>query len=215
MELGRALRQPFWYSRKNASDRSARYPVDLGQLTQAAAKLSLPGDSTLVEIERAASDMASFQARSSHAGANAFDNQTALEFRNGTNDNDDRSAQRAAAVDVFSKREELDSEAVQFIERFQKMPYGARHPVEPRDRDHIETMPRCVDHQLIQRRTARSGTGNTVVDVGSRYLPATLLRQLAQIVHSATGHGTSPAPGVLGSKTANDENNQHNYDNCS
>lgn len=82
--------------------------MDLCNLAEAESPGAIAHDGIAIEVQRTAADVLSFQAGAPHAGAYAFDDKAALEFGNRTDDNDNGTAERTAAVHVFSNGDELD-----------------------------------------------------------------------------------------------------------
>jgi hypothetical protein len=94
--------------------------VALGYLSKALALASVTFDSSVVQFERSAADVAAFEPGTPHAGAHPLDDQAALEFCDGAHD-DDGSTQRASGVDALLERDELDVEPAQFVEHCEEM----------------------------------------------------------------------------------------------
>ena len=95
----------------------------LGDLAQAVAAAAIPHDRRAVEFECWAADVTPFELGAPHAGADALDDQVAFELRDGADDDDDGSAQRAARIDLFAEAYELDSQMVEFIQNLQEVDY--------------------------------------------------------------------------------------------
>ena len=76
--------------------------ASLGDLSEALPVQAIPEDGFTFEIERATTDVPAFQACAPHAGTHSFDDQIALEFGNGADD-DDGSAQ-GPPVSIFSRK---------------------------------------------------------------------------------------------------------------
>ena len=66
-----------------------------------------------VDIQRPATDVATFQLGPAHSGAYPFDDQVPLQLGDGADDDDDGAAQRAARVDVLPEADELDLQVVE------------------------------------------------------------------------------------------------------
>jgi hypothetical protein len=93
-------------------DGGAGDKIALRQLSETLAALAVPQDGVAIENKRLASDVSAFELGSPHAGAHALDNQVALEFGDGPDDDHNGPAQRATGVDLFPEADELDIEPV-------------------------------------------------------------------------------------------------------
>ena len=143
-------------------DRGSGDAIALRQLAQALTVLTVAKDRAAVEIERLTSDVPAFEAGASHAGAHPLDDQVAFQFRDRSDDDHDGPAQRAAGVDLFAERDELDAEMVEFVEDLEEVAGGAGDPVEGPDHDDIEAAVAGVAHQLVQTGPARLRAGDPV-----------------------------------------------------
>ncbi len=92
-----------------------RNAVSAGDLAEAQAALTITADGSVVEFERPAPDGTPFQPGSAHAGLDPFDDQAALELRDGADDDDQSAAQRSAGIDVLAEADELDVQPVQLV----------------------------------------------------------------------------------------------------
>src|ERR1017187_3644775 len=90
--------------------------MSLRDLAKALALASVALDSGVVQFQRIAANVAAFEACAPHAGAHSFDDQIAFKLSDGADDDDDGPAQRAAGVDVFPERDELDLEPTQLVQ---------------------------------------------------------------------------------------------------
>ena len=81
----------------------------LGDLPDALSPIAISLDCGVVQDQRIASDMSAFEPGAPHAGAHPLDDQVAFQLSDGSDDDDDGPAQRAAGVDVLSERDELDA----------------------------------------------------------------------------------------------------------
>src|ERR1017187_1442361 len=97
-------------------DGGAGYQVGLRQLAQAVALLPVTEDGGSIEHQSLPSDMPAFELGPPHAGAHSFDDQAALQLRDGANDHHDRSTQRAGCVDLLAEADEFDVEPVELIQ---------------------------------------------------------------------------------------------------
>jgi hypothetical protein len=79
--------------------------VATGDLTKALALAAFAADGGMIEIERLASDVPAFELGPPHACPHPLDDQAALQLGDGTDDDDDRPAQRAGGVDLFAEAE--------------------------------------------------------------------------------------------------------------
>ena len=82
--------------------------------------------------------MPAFEPGTAHAGFHSLDDQVALEFCDRADDHGQGAAQRAACVDLFAERDELDFETAQFVEDFEEMLYRTDDPIAGPDQDDIE-----------------------------------------------------------------------------
>ena len=80
------------------------------QLAQALTVLPAAEDGGSIEDQGLPSDVATFELGPPHTGAHSFDDQAALQFSDGADDDHDRPTQRAAGVDLFAEADELDVE---------------------------------------------------------------------------------------------------------
>ena len=111
---GACLRSTRWIGgRRNA--------VSFGDLSDALATLTILLDGGAVQYQRSSADSLAVEPGAPHAGAHPLDDQRAFQLSDGTDDDDDGPAQRAAGVDVFSERDELDACSVQIIEHLQEV----------------------------------------------------------------------------------------------
>lgn len=106
-------------------DGRSRDAVNLSDLAQAPAMLTVLADRFAIKLERWTSDVTAFELRPPHAAAHSFDDQAAFRFRDRADDHDDCAAQRAARVDAFTERHELDVEPVQLVQHLEEVPGGA------------------------------------------------------------------------------------------
>ena len=90
--------------------------MPLGDLSKAQALAAVALDGGVVEYKRRASDVLTFELGAPHAASHSLDDQAALQFGDGCDDDHDGPAQRAAGVDVFSERDELDVEVIQLVQ---------------------------------------------------------------------------------------------------
>lgn len=98
---------------------STRWTVErpgAGQLAETLAALAIPEDGGAIEVERRPSDTLALEPGAAHAGAHSLDDQVAFQFSDRADNDDDGAAQRAASVDLFAERHELDVETVQLVE---------------------------------------------------------------------------------------------------
>src|ERR1035437_7701582 len=89
-----------------------RDAVSFCDLAQALALAAVPLDGSMVEFQRVAADVLAFKAGAPHAGPHPLDDQVALEFGDGANDDYDGSAQRAAGIDILPEADVLDLQPV-------------------------------------------------------------------------------------------------------
>ena len=72
-------------------------------LAEAVSMLTVSTDSFAIEFEGWTSDVPAFEASPPHAGTHSLDDQVAFELGDGSDDDDDGAAQRAAGVDLFAE----------------------------------------------------------------------------------------------------------------
>ena len=73
----------------DAVDGRTRDPVRFRDLAQALAALAVAEDGLTIQIQRPASDVASFEAGAPHSGADPLDNKVAFELRDSPDDHHD------------------------------------------------------------------------------------------------------------------------------
>ena len=128
---------------------------DVPWLGQTLPALPVAEDSSAVEIERLASDVLTFEFGPPHACTDPFDDEAPFQLSDDPDDHDDRPAQRAAGIDLFSEADELDVQPVQLIEDFEEVFRGPGDPVAGPDQYDVEPTAASIAHQLIQTGAAR------------------------------------------------------------
>jgi hypothetical protein len=98
--------------------------------------------------------MPAFELGPPHAGAHSFDDQTALQLRDRTDDDHDRPAQGPAGVDLFAEVDELDVEPDQFVQRLEEVLHRPGDPVTSPDQDDVELAAAGIPHHRVQSRPA-------------------------------------------------------------
>ena len=88
----------------------------LRHLRQAQTGESVPDNRRTVNVERRTPYPPSLQLRSTHSRFDPFDDEAALQLRNGSDDYDHRTTQWPSCVDVFAEADELDAEVIQFVQ---------------------------------------------------------------------------------------------------
>ena len=78
-----------------------------------------------VELEGRPADVPAFEPCTAHAGADPLDDEVAFEFRDGSDDDHHRAAQRAAGVDLLAEADELDVQPVELIQHIEEVSDGA------------------------------------------------------------------------------------------
>src|SRR5271163_2678317 len=182
------LRAPGWLCvfAEHAVDGGAGDTIALGQLTQTLALLAIPPDSSTIEFEGLAPDVAALELCSAHAGAHPLDDQVALEFRDRTDDDHDRPAQGAAGVDLFAEAEELDVEPVQLIKYLEEVLHGPGNTIRSPDQDGLEAAAAGIAHHGIKTRPPGFGAADRV-GILLDDLVAALLSHLAEVVELSLG----------------------------
>ena len=95
--------------------------MDFGYLPKALSVLTVIFDGSAIELERPASDVLTLKLGAPHAGAHTFNYKAALQLSDGSDDDDDGTAQWAAGVDVFPEGDVLDLQPVQLVEHFKEV----------------------------------------------------------------------------------------------
>jgi hypothetical protein len=85
-----------------------------------------------VDIQWTTTNSSSFQPRSAHSSLHALPKQVSFELRDRADDNNHRSAQWPASVDVLAQADELNAEVIQFIDDLQEMANTSGEPVKGR-----------------------------------------------------------------------------------
>ena len=107
-------------------------------LAKALSAAAISADRFTIESKWHAPDVPAFEPGTAHAGFHSLDDQITLEFCDRSDDHDQGAAQRAACVDLFAERDELDCETAQFVEDFEEMLYRTGDPIAGPDQDDIE-----------------------------------------------------------------------------
>jgi len=124
-------------------------------LAETLAATAIAADCGTIEIKRFPSDVAAFEFGSPHSGPDSLDDEVALQFSDGADDHDDGAAQRAAGVDLFPERDELNIQPVQFIEDFEEVFDRPGDSIGCPYQDHIESAATSIVHHAIQTGAAR------------------------------------------------------------
>jgi len=106
---------------EHALNSGRRDAVAPGDLAKTLALTAIVLDSGMVEFEPIAADMATLEAGTPHAGPHPLDDQTAFQFSDGADDDDDGTAQRAAGVDLLPEADEFDVQPVQIVEHCEEV----------------------------------------------------------------------------------------------
>src|SRR6185437_2252591 len=167
-------------------DGSPRDAVTLGQLTKALTLAAIAQDGGAIELEWLPSDVATFELGTAHSGAHPFDDQVAFQFRDSSDDDDDRSTQRTARVDLFAETDKLDVDPILFVEYFEEVFYRSGQAIGGPNQDHIETAAAGILHHFVQTWSLRFGSADPVC-ILMRDLVAALLRHLAEVVELGFG----------------------------
>ena len=99
--------------------------MSFGDLAEAQTAATIAEDSLSIYSDRIAADMPALELGSPHAGPDSLDDQVALQFGDGADDDDDGPAQRAGRIDRLAEADELDIEAVELIQDLEEVPGGA------------------------------------------------------------------------------------------
>ena len=123
--LGGRFSQPFCNSgyllTEHSMDGRAADKIALRQLSQAVTLLAVTMDGGTIEYQSFPPDMPAFELGPPHAGAHPLDDQTALQFRDGTDDDNNRPAQGPTGVDLFAEADELDIQTIQLVQHFEEV----------------------------------------------------------------------------------------------
>ena len=104
-----------------------------------------------------------------------------FQLRDGADDDDDRAAQRAGGVELFAKADELDIQAIEFIEHFEEVADAAGQPIAGPYQHNIELPAAGIGHHLVQTWPAGTCSGDAIgVALGD--FVAALLGHLFEIV---------------------------------
>src|SRR5665213_3364439 len=106
-------------------------------------------DGRLIENKRLTSDLAPFELGAAHACPHALDDEAALQFSDGPDDDYNGPAQRSAGVDLFAEADELDVQPVQLVQDFEEVLNRPGDPVRSPDQDDIEATAAGIVHQLV------------------------------------------------------------------
>jgi hypothetical protein len=82
-------------------NRGSRDTVTFRQLAKTLTMLAIAQDAAAIELEWLTSDRTTFELGPSHAGSHSFDDQVAFQFRNGSDDHDDRPTERSTGIELF------------------------------------------------------------------------------------------------------------------
>ena len=122
----------------------------LCDLTKALALAAIALDSGVVQFQWVTSDVTPFETGAPQAGTHPFDDQVALKFGDGADDDNDGPAQRPFGIDIFPELDELDLEPVQFVQYFQKVLHRPGDPIRSPDQNNIEPAMAGVGHHQIE-----------------------------------------------------------------
>src|ERR1022692_3586527 len=95
--------------------------MGLRQLPQALTILAVAEDGGSIEDQSFPPDMPSFELGPPHTGAHSLDDQTTLQLRDGSDDDNNRAAQGPAGIDLFAEADELDVQPVKLIQQLEEM----------------------------------------------------------------------------------------------
>ena len=136
--------------------------MPFGDLAQALAMQAISLDGCLIQFQRSAADALAFEADAPHAGAHPLHDKVALEFGDGANDDDDSPAQRAGGVDIFSERDVLDVEPVEFVEHIEEVLHRPGQSIRSPDQNGIELAAAGIGHHLMKAWPPGLGSGDPV-----------------------------------------------------
>ena len=136
--------------------------VRVGDLAETLALLPISQDGRVIQIERLASDVSTFELGTPHAGTHSLDDQIAFQFGDGADDNDDGSSQRSASVDLLAEADELDVQPVEIVQHIEEVASGACDAIARPDQDNIELGAASIPHHLIEPRPLGLGAGDPI-----------------------------------------------------
>ena len=171
---------------KHAVDGSAGDKVALRQLAETVAPLTVPQDSVAIKNKWFTSDVAAFELGPPHASPYSLDDEVALQFGDGSDDDHNSSAQGTTSVDLFAEADELDVEPVEFVQHFEEVPHGPGDAIGSPDQDDIEPSAAGIAHHGVESRTLSLGSTDPVGKLLDD-LVATLLSHLAEVVELGLG----------------------------
>ena len=157
----------------------------LGELSQTLPTLPVPEDGGTVEIKRLPSDMPSFELGPPHSCPHSLDDEAALQFGDGADDDDYRPAQRAAGVDLFAEADELDVEPVQLVQDFEEVLNRPGDPVRSPHQDNVELTSTGIPHHGIE--LYRRAFAPEILSVLLDDPIAALSGHLVEVVHLSLG----------------------------
>ena len=95
--------------------------VSPGDLAQAHSVLTIAKDGCAIEFKRSSSDMPALEPGAPHAGSHPLDDQRSLQLRDGSDDDHDGAAQRAAGIDLLPEAGILDPDPVQLVQDIEEV----------------------------------------------------------------------------------------------
>jgi hypothetical protein len=141
-------------------------------LSNALATLTILLDGGAVQYQWSSTDSLAVEAGAPHAGADSLDDERPFQLRDGADDDHDGAAQRAAGVDVFPEANELDSDSIEFVKRFEQVPGGPSDAVAGPDQDNFEPAAAGIGHHLVERRPPGLRTADPVRELGDNLVAA-------------------------------------------
>ena len=167
-------------------DGGAGDQMALGQLAETLTSLPVLKDGVAIKNQRLASDVPALQFGAAHPVPHPLDDQVALEFGDGSDDDDYRPAQRPAGVDLLAEADELDVQTVQLIEHFEEVLHRPGDSIRSPDQDDVELTPAGIAHHGIESRTLGFGSADPV-GILLDDLIAALLGHLTQVIELVSG----------------------------
>src|ERR1700751_2326862 len=95
--------------------------MPLRYLAKTLAPATIATDGLVIQCQRSAPDVTSFEPGAPHAAAHPLVVQVGFRFCDRTVSDDHSTAQRATGIDLFAERDELDVEPVQLVEHFEEV----------------------------------------------------------------------------------------------
>ena len=163
-----------------ADDACSRQAILLRDMRERHSRQAVPHQCGVINVERRTPNAAALKFCSAHTGADTFDYEGPLQFRDGRNDDNDCSTQSTFGVDSFTLGEKLYAKFVQLIENLKEMLSTPGKTIARPHQNRVELVTICVLEELIQRWAADLGSAHTLIDILLNDLIAALLGKRPQ-----------------------------------